>query len=210
MFTTFSIFQLIKNYAHIGHPSPRVNINSLFYMLGKYYNVSIIDIDKSLFLLKNYFFLLSNIIIKGGYVFLVWNDLKYKKYSNRISFCHYMYKWVPGTVTNFREIRKKNRKTEEVNIKFPHFVINFGINTSILAQEGRKLPVPFLSIVDTLHNITNFNFFAIYNTKSNYSSFFLYNVFLKFLEKMVSVKKSFFLNIFKKRLVAVSGTKKKK
>lgn len=46
------------------------SMNSLFYILGRYYNISIIDINKSLFLLKNYFFLLSNIILKGGYLFL--------------------------------------------------------------------------------------------------------------------------------------------
>jgi hypothetical protein len=77
-----------------------------------------------------------------------------------------------------------------------------------LAQEGLKLPIPFLSIADTLHNINNFNFFVMYNTKSDLSSLFLYNIFLSFLEKMISVKRSFFFNIFKKRLVALNGTKR--
>ena len=48
----------------------------------------------------------------------------------------------------------------------------------------------------------------MYNTKSDLSSLFLYNIFLSFLEKMISVKRSFFFNIFKKRLVALNGTKR--
>jgi ribosomal protein S2 len=210
LFINFSIFQLIKNYGHIGYPSALININSLFYMLGKYYNVGIIDIDKSFFLLKNYFFLLSNIILKGGSLFLIWNNLKYKRYFKKSSFCHFIYKWLPGTITNFRKVKKSNLGLGDSRIRFPNFIINFGINDSVLVQEGFGLPLPFLSIVDTLHNINNFNFFVIYNTKSIYSSFFLYNVFLNFLEKMISVKQSFFFNIFKKRLVIAGGAKKKK
>ena len=61
MISNFSIFQLVKNYGHIGGPSALTNINSLFYIVGRYYNVSIIDINKSLFLFRNYFFLISNV-----------------------------------------------------------------------------------------------------------------------------------------------------
>lgn len=216
MLLNFSIFQLIKNYGHIGYPSTLININSLFYTLGRYYNISIIDMDKSFFLLKNYFFLLSNVILKGGYLFLVWNNLKYGEYFTKYRFCRFIYKWVPGIITNFRkrkhvDLRSENiynKKTGAKKIRFPSFVINFGFNKTVLAQEGLKLPIPFLSIADTLHNINNFNFFVMYNTKSDLSSLFLYNIFLSFLEKMISVKRSFFFNIFKKRLVALNGTKR--
>lgn len=161
---------------------------------------------------------MSNIILKGGYLFLVWNSLKYKKYFMKSDFCYFMYKWIPGTITNFRKkkdafnvLNLKNtskKKVEDQCLRFPNFVINFGFSKNILIQEGVNLPIPFLSVVDTLHNINNFNFFVIYNTRSTNSSFFLYNIFLNFLKKMVLIKKSFFLNIFKKRLNLLNGTKR--
>jgi ribosomal protein S2 len=218
LFSNFSIFQLIKNYGHIGYPSALTNVNSLFYILGRYYNISIIDINKSLFLLKNYFFLLSNIILKGGYLFLAWNSLKYKKYTLNCSFCYFIYRWIPGMITNFRKVKKVDLKKKIspkfkkkiTKLRFPNFVINFGFNKNIQSQEGFGLPLPFLSIVDTIHNVGSFNFFILYNTKSMYSSFLLYKIFLDFLEKMIFVKKSFFFNIFKKRLTLFNGTKSKK
>lgn len=217
MFSSFSIFQLIKNYGHVGYPSPLISISSLSYMLGQYYNVSIIDINKSLFLFKNYFFLMSNIILKGGYLFLVWNSLKYKKYFMKSNFCRFMYKWIPGTITNFRKkkdafsplnLKNSSKKKKDQDLRFPNFVINFGFSKNTLIQEGADLPLLFLSVVDTLHNINNFNFFVIYNTKSTNSSFFLYNIFLNFFKKMILIKKSFFFNIFKKRLDLLNGTKR--
>lgn len=100
--------------------------------------------------------------------------------------------------------------SEGEKLRFPNFVINFGFNRNIETQEGCRLPLPFLSIVDSAHNISNFSFFVLYNTKSVYSSFFLYNVFLNFLNKMSIVKKSFFFNIFKKKLIVINGTQSKK
>eukprot|EP01089_Gocevia_fonbrunei_P020029 TRINITY_DN729_c0_g2_i3.p2 TRINITY_DN729_c0_g2~~TRINITY_DN729_c0_g2_i3.p2 ORF type:complete len:135 (-),score=4.12 TRINITY_DN729_c0_g2_i3:44-448(-) len=128
-------------------------------MLGKYHNVGIIDIDKSLFLFKNYFFLLSNTILKGGYLFLSWNNLNCKEYTVKFYFCRFIYKWVPGMVTNFRKVKKSDlflinffdEKKGAKRLRFPNFVINFGPNKDISVQEGRRLPLPFLSIVDTLH-----------------------------------------------------------
>ena len=132
-----------------------------------------------------------------------------------------MYRWVPGTITNFRKVKKINSEKKFSNkqqrpfsggekLRFPNFVINFGFNRNIETQEGCRLPLPFLSIVDTAHNISNFSFFVLYNTKSIYSSFFLYNVFLDFLNKMSVVKRSFFFNIFKKKLLIINGTQSKK
>lgn len=127
---------------------------------------------------------------------------------------------MPGTITNFRKVKRVNsEKNFSSNrysfnggekLRFPNFVINFGFNRNIETQEGRRLPLPFLSIVDTAHNVSNFSFFVLYNTKSIYSSFFLYNVFLDFLNKMSVVKKSFFFNIFKKKLSVINGTQNKK
>jgi len=121
-------------------------------------------------------------------------------------------------ITNFRKVKKVDLKKKNFpkfkkkikELRFPNFVINFGFNKNIQSQEGFGLPLPFLSIVDTIHNISSFSFFVLYNTKSVYSSSFLYKVFLDFLEKMIFVKKSFFFNIFKKRLTLSSGTKGKK
>lgn len=220
MVSNFSIFQLVKNYGHIGGPSALTNINSLFYIVGRYYNVSIIDINKSLFLFRNYFFLISNIILKGGYLFLIWNNQKFSKFSLNCAFCRFIYRWVPGTITNFRKIKKVDLEKKfskkhrfynnDEKFRFPNFVINFGFNRNIETQEGCRLPLPFLSIVDTSHNVSNFSFFVLYNTKSIYSSFFLYNIFLDFLDKMSTIKKSFFFNIFKKKLSYIDGTQNKK
>lgn len=105
---------------------------------------------------------------------------------------------------------KKLNGLKAKKLRFPNSVVNFGFNKDIQYQEGFNKALPFFSIVDTTRDINNFNFFMLYNNKSECSSFFLYSIFLNFLKKMISIKKSFFLNIFKKRLITFSGSKKKK
>jgi ribosomal protein S2 len=70
----FTVAQLIKNYCHLGHMSKLLNRNSSYYLLGNYSNVSVIDIERSVILLKYSFNILGRIFLKNGFIAFVVNS----------------------------------------------------------------------------------------------------------------------------------------
>jgi ribosomal protein S2 len=74
MTINFTTAQLIRNYCHIGHMAKLLNRNSSYYLLGNYFNVSIIDAGRSTILLKYSFNILKKIFLKNGFIAFIVNS----------------------------------------------------------------------------------------------------------------------------------------
>jgi ribosomal protein S2 len=70
----FSLSQLYKFYAYLGYQSAVTNVSNSYYILGFYNNISVIDLYKTLNILKiNFTILLKVLVYKYG-SFLVINE----------------------------------------------------------------------------------------------------------------------------------------
>lgn len=163
----FTLKQLISLNAHIGNLSNLIHHNAGQYIVGRYGNVILLNLNLSLLYLRRSINLIDQIILSEGKFLLVSSDLSFrnllKTRMRSVSNYSYSLGWVGGLLTNFKEIRhffiQKNRYKLTNSSKFsnleylsrvPVTIFSLGIKMNPwVQQEALCLNIPFVSLVDS-------------------------------------------------------------
>lgn len=123
----FTLSQLIKNYCHLGHMSKLLHKNSGAYLIGNYFGVTIIDVNKTLIFLKYSFNILRSIFFKNGYILFVLNNKNIKLNEFRgIKTARIIYHrgWKSGRISNFKSFFKKKCLSDDtISKSFPNAIL---------------------------------------------------------------------------------------
>jgi small subunit ribosomal protein S2 len=165
---------------HIANWNPRTN----FFLIGKYRNTNIFNINYTYFLTKKFITFLSELFVNKGHLWLVNENfslfnrsIELHRLSNLFSEITFLNsKWCKGMLSNYKyvSIVKPN--------KFPHsiFVPNMQ-NNHYVVNEAFIINVPSIAIVDSIDNPSNIFFPIPGNSKSLKSLFFFYIIIAKSL-----------------------------
>ncbi len=111
MKATMTIKELFKNLVHIGHKPSRWNPKMKPYLFTKQNGIYIFDLEKTLESLKKAQNFLSSIKTKNGKVIFVGTkpqiSLEIQSQVPQTNHYYVNQKWIPGLLTNFKEIRKR-------------------------------------------------------------------------------------------------------
>lgn len=203
LLVNLTLVQLVFAYFHIGFSRKKTNFLLKKFILGFYYNLSIINLNYTVFFLRSLFSIVFQIISKNGkilifseYTNLLTNMSKFLFQFLKIFFCFKF--WNPGLLTYFQYFKKK------INTKYVYLesipdiilVLSYFYFYSVknLANESAKLFIPISCLIDSSHNPLFLNYFILSNIKSNKSILFYLKLTEQFLIKFFFLKKRLFVN----------------
>lgn len=165
---------------HVANWNPRTN----FFLVGKYKNTNIFNINFTYSLTKKFIFFLSELFVNKGHLWLV--NENFSLFNRSVELCKLSgsfpemsflnSKWYKGMLSNYKyvSIVKPN--------KFPHgiFVANIQ-NNHYVVNEAFLINIPSVAIADTIDNPSNVFFPIPGNSKSLKTLFFFYILISKSL-----------------------------
>lgn len=205
----FTFKQLVNSYVHLGSIKSYTNPNMKYYLLGNYFNISIINLNYTISFFKLTLSLIRNNLLKNSKLLVIDESINLKtniqlKESLDLIQDRNVYfvfrKWINGLITN-----KKNMKNSE-NIFLPGipkiFFILFTRDSlsKYIFQEIKYLDVLTIKVLDGFQNPRKYFYWIPGNNKSPYSRrFYLY--ILLILSKKINLlkQKKFFKKLFKKK-----------
>jgi ribosomal protein S2 len=200
----FTLFQMTKNYCHLGHESKLLNNNNFSYLLGNYSGISIININKSFIFLKSSFNIISKIFLKNGYICFVINDKglgfphKFTDTSNASIFSET--NWKGGTLSNWSSFKNKG----PWKLRLPNaIIVSIMKEVDFFGERTRNFPILVLFFIDTIHNVFKFDSPIFINNKSFVSLMYFYYVFYNFINKLYRLKRIKFIEIIKKKILDI-------
>lgn len=165
---------------HIANWNPRTN----FFLIGKYKNTNIFNINYAYFLSKKFIGFLSELFVNKGRLWIV--NENFSLFNRSIELCK-LYslfpevsflnsKWCKGMLSNYKYVSIVKP------VKFPHgiFVPNVQNNHYVI-NESFIINIPSIAIVDTIDNPSNVFYPIPGNSKSLKSLFFFYLIIAKTL-----------------------------
>lgn len=181
---------------HIANWNPRTN----FFLIGKYKNTNIFNINYTYSLSKKLVFFLSDLFANKGHIWLVnenfllfGKSVELRRLSTsfpEIAFLNS--KWYKGMLSNYKYVAVVKPS------KFPHsiFVPNMQ-NNHYVVNEAFLISVPSISLVDSLDNPSNVFLPIPGNSKSLKSLFFFYTIITKslFYSRYVTSSKFLFSSV---------------
>lgn len=112
------IKDLLEAGVYFGHPSRQFDPRSKPYLYGKRQGIYIIDIEKTVEKLKEAGEFLKKIASEGKKILLVGTKKQaqtvIKEIAERCEMPYVNYRWIGGTLTNFKEIRKRIERLKEI------------------------------------------------------------------------------------------------
>jgi len=179
---------------HITNWNPRTN----FFLIGKYKNTNLFNINYTYFLTKKFITFLSELFINKGHLWLVNENFSLFNRSSELcqllnSFTEMTFlnsKWCKGMLSNYKYVSIVKPD------KFPHsiFVPNIQ-NNHYVVNEAFIINVPSIAIIDSVDNPSNVFFPIPGNSKSLKSLFFFYIITAKTLfYSRYSVSSKFLFN----------------
>jgi len=165
---------------HIANWNPRTN----FFLIGKYKNTNIFNINYTYFLSKRFVGFLSELFVNKGHLWIV--NENFSLFNRSVELCQ-LYnlfpevsflnsKWCKGMLSNYKYVGIVKPS------KFPHsiFVPNIQNNHYVI-NESFIINIPSIAIVDTIDNPLNVFYPISGNSKSLKSLFFFYLLIAKTL-----------------------------
>lgn len=165
---------------HIANWNPRTN----FFLIGKYKNTNIFNINYTYFLSKKFIGFLSGLFVNKGHLWMV--NENFSLFNRSVELCQ-LYnlfpevsflnsKWCKGMLSNYKYVSIVKPS------KFPHgiFVPNVQNNHYVI-NESFIINIPSIAIVDTIDNPSNVFYPIPGNSKSLKSLFFFYLIIAKTL-----------------------------
>lgn len=170
-----STVQLIYHYFHIGFSKTTSNFLLKKYFLGFYNNITIINLNYTLFFLKLNFSILFTTLIKNGRLLLFSEepDLFSKQMIRlykffKIYFC--LQRWGSGYLTRFKTFLRFFTTNYFYMNSVPDIVFNlYFINyhaTDNLSSELKRLVIPSINLIDSIHTFALGDYFTLANAKS--------------------------------------------
>jgi len=181
---------------HIANWNPRTN----FFLIGKYKNTNIFNLNYTYFLAKKFIVFLSELFVNKGHLWLVNENFSlfnrsselYQLYSLFPEITFLNSKWCKGMLSNYKYVSIVKPA------KFPHsiFVPNIQNNHYVI-NESFIINIPSIAIVDSIDNPSNVFFPIPGNSKSLKSLFFFYMVIAKslFYSRYITSSKFIFNSI---------------
>lgn len=191
---TFNTFDyLLENGVHLGHHHSKYHPDTSSFILGSRSKIHIIDLEKTLFMLRKTLFFLQDIGKSNGKVLFVCTIDEYSALVRSIAIsCNQPYvhtHWIGGLLTNFTLIRNKIDTLYQCSSRFllhtqgirsmdvlPQAVIVIGVKKCATAiHEARLLNIPVIGIVDTNNSVQDIT----YPIPGNDDSILAINMFCK-------------------------------
>ena len=165
---------------HIANWNPRTN----FFLIGKYKNTNIFNINYTYLLSKKFIGFLSELFVNKGHLWVVNENFSLFNRSAELCRLHGLFsemsflnsKWCKGMLSNYKYVSIVKPS------KFPHgiFVPNVQNNHYVI-NESFIINIPSIAIVDTIDNPSNVFYPIPGNSKSLKSLFFFYLIITKTL-----------------------------
>ena len=152
--------QLINARLYIGTSKKNIRNESLRYVIGFRKGIAVIDMMKTMFLLKRVFHVLLDIFSKKKRILLISSEAMHDRMLRTFSYsCGNQYyvsgNWVGGALTNFRMIRKVIKPFEKAR-SLPSLVLPIGrFVDSFVVREAMMLGIPAVCFVDTATTIND-------------------------------------------------------
>lgn len=214
----FTKNQFLKSYMNLGSSYISLNRNNSYYLLGLYYNLSLINLNLFLFKLKKNVKFIINTFLKNNFLsFMVVSTLNNKFLANsyarkykRIRTSFYFGTWWNGLLKNFKKYTKYNNKKKRFYYLYKN-LLPFSV-LYIANQKHYKKDINSVNFHNEVNNASIFSIMFVSTTLNSYqapnvlfqntrnliNNFFLNNLFFSILKKsLFSLKKKFCFFIFK-------------
>ena len=156
MTTEINVKELYSAGAHFGHRSRYWNPKLAPYIYGKYHGIHIIDLDKTLPLLKEALSYLHQLSAKGSTILFVGTkraaSTTIKEQAERCEMPYVDYHWSGGTLTNYRTIRSSINRYKEMKEN-----IDAGYLKQMSKKEAQKKRRLFLKMKRSCQGISTLN-----------------------------------------------------
>lgn len=175
---------LLSN-VHLGHTSRFLNTKIKPFLLGYRNNIHILNISFTSFQFKLLLNLIINLTSLRQKILLV-NDKSFFNFRSLLRLKNIFYvdkKWIGGSLTNFRRVRKSQKFKEFNNFYnglgalryMPSLVFFFDINMSKWPLiECSNLGIPVSAIVDSNTQFFNFINYPIVGNNQSFEAIYLY------------------------------------
>jgi len=199
--------QLFNNGVHLGHRTSKWNNRMTPYLFGTRNNIHIIDLEKTISLLRRVIRVVSSLVRNNETILIVGNS---ENNSNFVRFLGEKFKvpyvcnkWIGGILSNWEDFSKKvqNSRVKRRVLSFttglrfmnkkPGIAIILNINENKEAiKEIYKLNIPIVGIVDTDSSLTNISYPIPGNDDSPVVQYFYITILENILLKTLKLKKN--------------------
>ena len=180
-----TINQMIISNIHIGHSKKFLNVNIKPFLLGYRNNVSILNIFYSPIQMRIVINFFINIISLRQRILIVKDRdiFNFRNFFYLKNIYFFDSKWVGGTLTNFRKVRRSSKLKENNNILnsinsmryLPSAVFFFDIDSSKWAAiEAFNLDIPVVSVVDSNTMLFSYINYPIIGNNKSFEALYLY------------------------------------
>lgn len=181
--TQFTFKQLLSYNLHIGKSKNLRNSFNSDFILSIKTPIDIINLQKTLYILRLTLPTIENIIEKGGKVLTVLNTnyVPVAKYLMQLTVLYkqkYLFAWRPGTFSNFKEFRRQHAIYLYKHIsQIPNFIMFLSCTNEIdLKTEIKSLNIPCAKLQDTLSLHLKFLYIIPANSDSYESKLFFFSI----------------------------------
>ncbi|MCM8817993.1 MAG: 30S ribosomal protein S2 [Candidatus Omnitrophica bacterium] len=137
-----SVKELLEAGVYFGHPARQFDPRIKPYLYGKRQGIYIIDIEKTLEKIKESGEFLKTIASKNKKILFVGTKKQaqsvIKEIAEKCKMPYVNYRWIGGTLTNFKEIRKRIEKLDEIEALENSGRINLYTKKEILLIQKEK------------------------------------------------------------------------
>ncbi|PHN16287.1 30S ribosomal protein S2 [Candidatus Tremblaya phenacola] len=195
------IKKMLESGVHIGHRSCFWNPKMFQYIYCKRRRVHIIDLSKTIRMLKKAILFVERLVTENKHILFVctkWQLQSFvEKEVSRISMSFITKRWLGGTLTNFNTISNSalnvtdslKAKGLKVNRVPDAVVVVEAVKHRIVVREAQRLRVPVIAIVDTNCSLSGIDFPIPANDDSATSVHLILAGIIKHIHKTKAVSK---------------------
>ena len=199
--------QLFSTGVHLGHKTSKWNNKMTPYLFGTRNNIHIINLEKTISLVRRVIKIISNLVKNNETILIVGNS---ESNSNFVRFLGEKFevpyvcnKWIGGILSNWEDFSKKVQNTK-VKRRVTHFttglrfmkkkpsiaiILNTNENKEAI-KEIYKLNIPIIGVVDTDSSLVNISYPIPGNDNSPVVQYFYITILENILVKTPKLKKN--------------------
>ncbi len=185
-----SVSQMLLSNIHVGNTTRFLNVKIKPYLFGRRGSVYLFNISTTYVQLKLFLTLLINLVSRRRKLLIV-KDRDFYNFQSLLNIRHTYYyykKWIGGSLTNFRKVRKSPKFKVDNNFYFglgamryiPSLVFFFNPNLSHWAlKESVNLDLPIASIINANSAYSTFITYPIGGNNQSFEALYLYTFLIK-------------------------------
>lgn len=137
-----TVKELLEAGVYFGHPKRQFDPRIKPYLYGKRQGIYIIDIEKTIEKIKEGGEFLKKVVLQNKKILFVGTKKQaqsvVKEFAEKLKMPYVNYRWIGGTLTNFKEIRKRIERLEELENLENSGKINLYTKKEILLIQKEK------------------------------------------------------------------------